>query len=125
VTPAEMAPPLLPGEVWRGESKDGETVAVCLRDGQAWTYIWGPPEFGPFEWWGSTNERRDDTLSAWALVERARAERAEAELARLRPPARCGFRIPPGYDCARSPGHNGPHESGSGLHMRPNDGEKP
>ncbi len=78
VTAPKQEPPALPGEVWRGTSKDGEVVAVAVRDGEAWTYIWGPPEFGPFEWWGSVADRRQDTLAAWALAERARAERAEA-----------------------------------------------
>jgi len=61
----------LPGEEWRGvvPDLDGATVVVCVRDGEAWTYLWGPPEFGsPWEWWATEGKRRACTLEAWGLA---------------------------------------------------------
>ena len=81
MTAADKAPPALAGEVWRGLDALGEPIAVVYDESEE--------RYRPL-WWDAADT--DDTgawsaaadsryagaiLAAWALAERARAERAE------------------------------------------------
>lgn len=70
-------PPALPGEAWR----DSTAAVVALIGDRASVWFWW---FGPDARWiqyarGSLSE--GSVFAAWAMAERARADRAEAALA--------------------------------------------
>ncbi len=75
---SEIDPPKLGGEVWRGLD-DGLTVAVQLfswdgkRHGAIAVKYWANDY-----WWAANDVMSARALEAFALHERARAERAEA-----------------------------------------------
>lgn len=74
-----VEPPKLEDESWRGVDAMDEPVAVALREGHYCAWWWDPEDS---TWNPATQiQYAAAIMSAWALVERARAERAEAALA--------------------------------------------
>lgn len=69
-----VEPPKLEGEVWRGVDAMDEPVAVALREGHYYAWWWDPEDG---TWNPATQiQYAADIMSAWALAERTKAERA-------------------------------------------------
>lgn len=73
-------PPALPGEVWRGVV-GARDAAVCLDEDMTEAWVWN----ARLAVWDDVSARDSGPiLRAWALHERARAEKAEADAAHWR-----------------------------------------
>lgn len=71
-------PPTQPGEVWRFDDGSG---AVTLAGDVAQAWYWQPASDGSRAWTEARGMVGGVVLAAWAMAERARADRAEAALA--------------------------------------------